>query len=611
MFHHIVLSVSFWDLNLSEDMKKCLPLTLCTLLALLCAVVKPKVTEEDLFLLSEDRNVPHCFSRQLDTVICYWTDEELLVGDWAGKEDVSYGFYYSYGESEVECDIVVQTGHHTLYVCEHDDVVLFNDLNLTVKDKMTNRILRRRKLELEQYVILQPPHDINVVWEDGPQRFWVTWKPPEMDLQFNFKYEVQFWSTEDQHQAGEPPPAPTATPRPTLENSPIPAIIKEVKEVLLPPLKPGLLYQVRVRTSWKYEKPSIWGPWSEAVTFTSPMSPETIGLECFTSDLSQVCCKWDETILDAQFLQVYYAQESPSILKLCENLIHQRECPCLFSARNDSIISVKLNTTLMDGKRGLYYKKPFWLNHVVLPPAPDLHVLHLPGNKLALNWSSPIPHLQKHLMYQIRFTTDKEKSWTTLQVAAGVHKKVISMVSGSSYTLQIRASPSQEEIQGYWSKWSSRVTTKSSSSFVWVTPVIIVTLLILLAAGFGLHCIFPSFYRKLKDKLWPPLPNLHRVLDTFLAEIQKQYQPDATLYEKPLEEAAQTSCLEILCELTLSSESQPASRDYVQLAPSSYQNKERWPNLEPLELNQGLSANDPLPCDLTNQTYLPAGWSSG
>lgn len=560
-------------------------------LTLLCSVVKPNVTEEDLTLLSGDRDVPHCFSRKLETVVCYWEAEELLTEDGAGGEDVSYGFYYSYDkEPEEECDISVQTGRRTLYVCEHDEVILFNDLNVFVRDKLTNRTLRSRKLELELFVILQHPLDIKVVWEEGSELFRVTWKPPGMDMNFMFKYEVQFWSHEEQHQS---------------------VIIKEAKEVLLPQLKPDLLYHVRVRTSWKGEKPSIWGPWSEAVTFASLESAETIGLQCFTPDLSQVCCKWDEKILDAPFLQVHigYRQESTSTWRPCEDSAHLRECHCVFLARNDSFMSMILNVTFVDGKQGLYYNKPFWINHVVLPPAPKLHVKQLPGNKLALNWSSPIPGLGKELIYQIRFSTDNEKSWTTLQVPAGAHSKEISMVSDTSYTLQIRASPNQEEIQGSWSEWSARVTTKSPSSIVWVTLMIIGSFLLILTAGLCLPCIFPSFYRKLKDKLWPPLPNLHRVLDTFLAEIQKQYQPDSTVYEKPLEEEAQPSCLEILCELTPTSEGQQVSRDYVQLAPPSYQNEEYWPNLEPLEQNPDLTANNQLPCGLTNQTYLPTGWS--
>ncbi|CAN2390565.1 hypothetical protein PRIEUP_LOCUS602 [Pristimantis euphronides] len=314
-------------------------------------------------------------------------------------------------------------------------------------------------------------------------------------------------------------------------------------------------------------------------------------------------------MVDPSFVQVHYryGQESTSTWRPCKD--SARSCHCVFPARNDSSIFVNLNVSHVEGKQGLYYHKPFWINHVVLPPTPELHVQLLPSNQLAFNWSSPIPGLGKHMLYQIRFSTDNEKYWTTLQVPTGVHTMAISMVSGKSYVLQIRARPNQEEIQGFWSEWSARVTTEYPSSNVWVTSVVVMSSLLVLAAGLSLPCIFPSLYRQLKEMLCPPLPNLHRVLDTFLAEIQKQYQPDSTPYEKPQEEAVQTSCLEILCELTVTNEGQPVSRDYVQLSPPSYQNVEYWPNLEPLELNPDLGTDNQLPCGLTNQTYLPPGWS--
>ncbi|XP_056386329.1 thrombopoietin receptor [Hyla sarda] len=559
-----------------------LPVTLCAVLTLLCSGVKPQVTEEDLILLSGDREVPHCFSRNLETVVCYWSAEEVPDEDG----DVIYGFYYTYDEgNEMECDITVQSGRRTLYVCEHDELILFNYLNVFVRDKKKNRTLRSRKLELELFVILQHPHDIKVTWEESSERFRVTWIPPEIDMNFRFKYEVQFWFLEEERQS---------------------VIRSEVREVLLPQLNPGQLYHVRIRTAWNGEKASIWGPWSKAVTFVSVASAETIGLQCFTPDLSQVCCTWDERILDASFLQVHYryGQKSTFTWQPCKDSEHRNECHCAFPARNDTSMSMKLNVTFVNGKQRLYYNKPILISHIVRPQVPVLHAQQVPGNKLALNWSSPIPGLRKHLIYQIRFSTDNEKSWTTLQVPAGVYSKEISMVSGTSYILQIRTGPTQEEIQGSWSGWSAKVTTKSPSSTGWVTPVIAVSFLLIVAAGFCLPYIFPSFYRKLKDKLWPPLPNLHRVLDTFMAEIQKQYQPNFTLYEKPQEEAAQPSSLEILCELTPTRDSQQVSRDYVQLAPPSYRNEEYWPNLDPMELTPDLGANE-LPHGLTNQTYLP------
>ncbi|KAM3915022.1 thrombopoietin receptor [Leptodactylus fuscus] len=554
------------------------------ILNILCSAVEPKVTEEDLILLSRDSEVPHCFCRRLETVICYWEAEELRTEDIEGGEDVSYGFYYVYDQDEeVECELSVQTGRRTLYVCEHDEVILFNDLTVFVRDKKTNRTLSSRTFELELIVIIDPPYNIHVEWEEDLERFLVTWSPPKMDINFSFKYEVQFWFVEEECQS---------------------LTIDHLNKALLPKLRPGFHYHMRIRTSWNMEKSSLWGPWSKTIPFYTIKSAETISMQCSTSDLLQVCCAWDnKVILDAS---VHY-RYGKSIWRPCT---HPSDCQCMFPARNNSTMTVKLNATSEDGKISLYYNKPFWINHVVLPPTPNLHIRQQSANKLALEWSSPIPDLGKHLMYQIRFSIDNEKSWTTLQVPPGVHSKVISTVYDKSYSLQIRASPSQEEILGSWSEWSARVTAKSAS-VAWVTPVIIMSVLLVLAAGLSLPCIFPSFYRKLKDKLWPPLPNLHRVLDTFLTEIQKHYQPDSTVYEKPLEEAVQPSCLEIVYELTPTNESQQVLRDYVQLAPPSYQNEEYWPDLEPLELNSNCSANNQLPRVLTNQTYVPSVWNQG
>ncbi|XP_075037814.1 thrombopoietin receptor [Mixophyes fleayi] len=564
------------------------PLTLCIVLTLFVAVGKARVTEEDLLLLSEDRGVPHCFSRNLKTITCYCEAEELPTGDTVGESKVTFGFYYFYeNEPEEECDVTVQNGSRTLYVCEHDDVRLFNDLHVLVKDRSKNLTLSKRRFEVGLIAIIQSPSDIKVLWEENSEQFHVTWEPPEYDMPFLLQYEVQYWSENLMEKQQK---------------------IVTDQELQLPQLTPGLHYHLRVRTSWMDDGPLVWGPWSEAVTFDSPQSADCIGLTCYTSDLSQVCCKWGKKTDVQSFYQAFY-RYSTGVWQPCEDPIHSPDCNCVFLARDGSTMSLKLNVTSVYGNWSLYYAKPFWVNHIVLPSAPELNVQQLPGNQLALNWSSSLPGLGEHLMYQIRFSEDSEKSWTTLQVPAGIHHKLLTVIPGTSYILQIRASPGAEKIQGFWSEWSPRVTVKYPSSIGWITPVVILCVVLVLAAGLCVCCIFPSFYRKLKDKLWPPLPNLHRVLDSYLTEIRKQYQPSSTLYEKPLEEAPQPSCLEILCEVTLANEGQQTSRDYVQLSPPSYQNEDYWPKIDLTDLSLELNSNNQPSNGVTNQTYLPTGWS--
>ncbi|XP_063795392.1 thrombopoietin receptor isoform X2 [Pseudophryne corroboree] len=495
-------------------------------------------------------------------------------------------------EPEEECDITIQTiqnGSRVLYVCEHDDVRLFIDLHVLVKDKSKNLTLSKRSFEVGLIAILQNPSDVTVLWEVNSERFHVIWKPPEYDMPFLLQYQGQYWSED-------------ATEKKIM------TVLDQ--EVQLPQLIPGRRYHLQVRTSWNGDGPSVWGPWSEVVTFYSPLSADIIGLMCFTSDLSQVCCKWDRKSANAQW-SYRYQQESSAAWQPGEEDVNVTGCNFVFLPQEDLPISVELNVTYVNGNWTVYYTKLFLVNHIVIPPVPKLHVQELPGNKLALNWSNPLPGLENHLIYQIRFSEDSEKTWTTVQVPADVHHKLLSLVAGTSYILQIRASPSpnSKKIKGFWSNWSPRVFSKSPPSTGWIIPVIILCLVIILSAGLVVCYLFPSPYRKLKDKLWPSVPNLHRVLDSFLAEIQKQYQPSATLYEKPLEEAPQSSCLEILCEVTLTGEVPPTSRDYVQLSPPSYENEDYWPKIDLLELSLEYSPYNQPPNCVTNQTYLPTSWS--
>ncbi|XP_073450012.1 thrombopoietin receptor [Aquarana catesbeiana] len=554
-------------------------------LTLWVSTVMSLVTEEDLLLLSRDQDIPHCFSHNFMKITCYWGAEELEMG-----RDVTCGFYYSYEEEpEEECDITIQNTSPALYVCEHDDVRLFNYLHVFIKDKSTNQILRNRTIQVEMIGIFPNPGNIRFTWDERRDQIRVNWDPLEFEFPFVLQYEVQYWpenSTDVQRKI-------------VLED-----------ELTLSQLMPDLRYQLRVRTSWMGEN-AIWGPWSEVITFDSPGYSDIAGLKCFTSDLTLVCCQWKEKKenhpLSSQ--EVFYRYREAE-WQSCKQEVMFTDCDCSFLARNDSAVSLKIRTRSSgNGNWNLYYPKSFWIHHVVLLPVPVLQVQQLPGNMLALNWSSPLLQLEKHLMYQIRFSQDGEETWTILQIPAGVRNKTLSVVAGTSYVLQLRAALRPYKVQGFWGDWSARVTIKIPSSTGWIILAVGLCLLCILVAVLFMCCKFPFLYRKLKNKLWPPVPNLHRVLDTFLAEIQKQYQPDSTSYEKTPEDVPQPSCLEILSEVTLSSEGQPLSRDYVQLSPPTYQNEDNWPKLELLDLHLELNAKNQPPSALINQTYLPTSWS--
>ncbi|KAM3654446.1 uncharacterized protein VK521_016838 [Ammospiza maritima maritima] len=63
-----------------------------------------------------------------------------------------------------------------------------------------------------------------------------------------------------------------------------------------------------------------------------------------------------------------------------------------------------------------------------------------------------------------------------------------------------------------------------SSDAGWLIPSVTVVLLLFSAALLGLRCTFPSLYSNMKQKLWPPVPELHRALGSFLQESSKHGQ---------------------------------------------------------------------------------------
>ncbi|KPP71867.1 Thrombopoietin receptor precursor-like [Scleropages formosus] len=88
-------------------------------------------------------------------------------------------------------------------------------------------------------------------------------------------------------------------------------------------------------------------------------------------------------------------------------------------------------------------------------------------------------------------TLQSSKTWTSLDLQAGVQ-----------YSVQIQAKPNGSIYNGFWSDWSN-------STIVHVPTG---TVLLSLPA------------RKVKQLLWPPVPNLQKVLEGFLTDISRQYQ---------------------------------------------------------------------------------------
>lgn len=165
--------------------------------------------------------------------------------------------------------------------------------------------------------------------------------------------------------------------------------------------------------------------------------------------------------------------------------------------------------------------------------------------RFSLQWLPPLEALAEQLEYQVRYATDNSLEWKVLQVPRAARKEVLDLRPGARYRAQVRAQPGGPQYQGSWSAWSQPVVVDVAAEAGWVIPSVTVAPLIFTGVLLGLRCTFPSLYSSVKQRLWPPVPDLHRALGTFLHDSPKQGQPSA-FYKQPPEDAVLPCLLEVL-----------------------------------------------------------------
>ncbi|NWV84814.1 TPOR protein, partial [Dasyornis broadbenti] len=366
--------------------------------------------------------------------------------------------------------------------------------------------------------------------------------------------------------------------------------------VILRGLQPGVRYYIQVRS-----KPDgtsmdgVWGPWSQAVAAETPHSSGDIGLCCSTPDLLHVRCEWSWDPAEPHSSHQLFYRPPPSGAgtrekewQECEEMSMgtQGTHACTFQPRAGSRISILVNITQTHMLPTLsYFKEPFWLHQAVLTDAPQLVQATVSQGRLSLQWLPPLEVLAEQLDYQVRYAMENSHDWKVLQVPRAARKEVVDLRPGTRYRAQVRAQPSGPWYQGSWSAWSKPVVVdamadagkgqgrgggcgqrshtadgrrrrrrwvweglqfqRSSSDAGWLIPSVTVVPLLFSAVLLGLRCTFPSLYSNVKQKLWPPVPDLHRALGNFLQESSKHSQASA-FDKQPPEEAVLPCLLEVL-----------------------------------------------------------------
>ncbi|KAF1461928.1 Thrombopoietin receptor, partial [Spheniscus demersus] len=332
----------------------------------------------------------------------------------------------------------------------------------------------------------------------------------------------------------------------------------------------------------------VWGPWSQAVAAETPRSSGDIGLCCSTPDLQHVRCEWSWDPAEPRSSHQLFYRAPPSgpgtredAWQRCEeaSMGVQGTHTCTFQPRAGSTISVLVNITRPHAPPTLsYFKEPFWLHQAVLTDAPQLVQATVSQGRLSLQWLPPLEALAEQLDYQVRYAVENSHDWKVLQVPRAARKEVLDLRPGARYHAQVRAQPSGPWYQGSWSAWSKPVVVdamadagkgqgrsggrsqrshtakgrrprglemgwgapgrgaqwwqvwgglqsqRSSSNAGWIIPSVTVVPLLFTGVLLGLRCTFPSLYSNVKQKLWPPIPDLHRALGSFLHESSKHAQ---------------------------------------------------------------------------------------
>ncbi|KAM6199976.1 thrombopoietin receptor [Sarcoramphus papa] len=531
------------------------------------------VTSQDAALLAGVPEDILCFSRSFEDLICFWDEEE--------KEAASgmCHFYYWYSR-DMPTACAVSTWRHGAggmrHVCvfPSQDVRLFTQLHLCVLDATTNQTKYQRELSVDAVGLIAPPVNITAQWAGAAGQLYVSWQPPLADYLNFFLYEVQCCPASfpempcstmldpgGQH-PGDPsihPSIPTRAPTARAAAASLGAgqgLVQANTWVVLRDLRPGVRYHIQVRS-----KPDgtsmdgVWGPWSQAVAAETPRSSGDIGLCCSTPDLRHVRCEWSWDPTEPRGSHQLFYRPPPSgagtredAWQRCKEVSvrAQDTHACTFQPRAGSAISVLVNVTRPHALSTLsYFKEPFWLHQAVLTDAPQLVQATVSQGRLSLQWLPPLEALAEQLDYQVRYAVENSHDWKVLQVPQAARKEVLDLRPGARYHAQVRAQPSGPWYQGSWSAWSKPVVVDTMADAGWIIPSVTVVPLLFTGVLLGLRCTFPSLYRNVKQKLWPPVPDLHRALGSFLHESSKHGQANA-FYKQPPEEAVLPCLLEVL-----------------------------------------------------------------
>nr|XP_055202569.1 thrombopoietin receptor [Gorilla gorilla gorilla] len=410
-----------------------------------CLLLAPQnlaqVSSQDVSLLASDSEPLKCFSRTFEDLTCFWDEEEAAPSG-------TYQLLYAYPrEKPRACPLSSQSVPHfgTRYVCQFPDqeeVRLFFPLHLWVKNVFLNQTRTQRVLFVDSVGLPAPPSIIKAMGGSQPGELQISWEEPAPEISDFLRYELRYGPRDPKNSTGptviqliatetccpalqrphsasaldqSPCAQPTMPwqdgPKQTSPSREASALTAVGGSCLISGLQPGNSYWLQLRS----EPDGIslggsWGSWSLPVTVDLPGDAVAIGLQCFTLDLKNVTCQWQQQDHASSQGFFYHSRarccprDRYPIWENCEEeektnpgLQTPQFSRCHFKSRNDSIIHILVEVTTAPGAVHSYLGSPFWIHqagknflphssHIVPTPTESDPVPRIPNSDPSDRW---------------------------------------------------------------------------------------------------------------------------------------------------------------------------------------------------------------------------------
>ncbi|XP_068175564.1 thrombopoietin receptor [Antennarius striatus] len=487
------------------------------------------LSREDVLLLRDEQD-PKCFTRTERDFTCFFETADNRTCDF---------FYWGFLLGKKRCELAVQrTEEGTfLHVCSFpdSDVRLFLETNLEVVEHHTNTSLYKRNVSVEDHLLLDPPFGVSLHQNDQAGQLRVSWQSKISEYhRDNVMYRLRYSSK----RLGEK--------------------TTEVKgSVVLDSLVPGEEVQVQVAIKYALNsKAGHWSHWSHPARAVVPQSADDISLTCSTSDRRNVICRWDGSRYEDEHKLFYRLDLSETM-----GWTYWTEClsegplmtMCSFHGDEHRKVRVKLDGTPNPLGR-TFYTREFTLNNSI-KTSPPIHLRReLEKDRLCLKWDAPVQFLSAHLQYEVSYQIRGGETWMMAPIHGPETGACLKVPTGNQYKIKIRAKPTGSTYSGYWSDWSDVITGDSQTVD---TLLILCIPILMLTAAVILISVFPSYLSKIKLYIWPPVPNLEKVLQGFLAEMDGQrWEPPLTAKQSC--EETTSSVVEIVSEDEVTGSGKPS-----------------------------------------------------